>query len=137
MREPEFPDWVIKQRGRQHRDGSELGYLNRNRLIRRYARHMQSEGQLPTFAAIRSMLAFVDRGYSMKADQISRALSPLYRSKDAPLPKAPNGWPVSIEGRSYRSARSAAEEVGVSVQTVLRRIASKRPEWAQWVRSDG
>lgn len=137
MSETDFPDWIIEQRGRRHRDGSELGYLNRNRLVRRYARHLQSNGQPPTFAAIRSMLAFVDRDYSMKADQISRSLGPLYRSTDSPLAKAQNGWLVSIEGRSYRSARSAAEELGVSVQTVLRRIASDRPEWALWVRSDG
>ena len=136
MEEPDYPDWILEQRGRRHRDGDELGYLNRNKLIRRYARHLQTQGGRPTFAAIRSMLAFVDRGYSLRADQISRALAPLYRSKDAPLPKAPNGWPVSIEGKDYRSARSAAEAVGLSVQTVLRRVASDSPKWARWERSD-
>lgn len=130
----EYPAWIVDQRGRKHRDGDDAGYLNRSKLIRRYALHLQSKGRAPTFDAIRSMLQFVDRGYSLKADQISRALSPLYRSKTSRIPKAQNGWAVEIEGRTYSSARAASEAVGVSVQTVLRRIASDRAEWSRWNR---
>lgn len=134
MMDIDFPDWVIDQRGRRYRDGSEIGYLNRTKLIRRYARHLQNQGDQPTFAAIRAMLIFVDRGYSTKPDQISRALSSLYRSKVEPLPKAQNGWQVAIDGKDYASARGAAEELGISVQTVLRRIASNVPKWSNWQR---
>lgn len=132
--EQEYPVWIVEQRGRRHRDGNDAGYRNRNWLIRKYALHLQAEGRSPTFAAIRAMLRFVNRGYSLKADQISRALAPLYRSKTKPIAMAQNGWLVEIEGRAYPSARVASEAVGVSVQTVLRRIASDREEWSRWTR---
>lgn len=137
MSDPGFPDWLIEQKGRRYRDGAKGKYLGRDTLVRRYARHLQSLGEPVTHAAIRSMLAYVDRGYSMKADQISRALSALYHSEDRPLPKAQNGWPVTIEGRQYASARAAAEGQGISVQTVLRRVASAESRWSEWLREGG
>jgi len=132
--EEEYPDWIVEQRGRRYRGGENARFRNKARLIRQYALHLQAEGRTPTFEAIRSMLRFLDRGYSLKADQISRALAPLYRSKSYPVHKAQNGWLVQIEGKAYPSARTASEAMGVSVQTVLRRIASARPEWSKWRR---
>lgn len=87
-----------------------------------------------TLDVIRDMLRFVDRGYSLSADQISRALAPLY--KQGTIAKHANGSPVIIEGRRYRSIRAASEAEGVSPQTVINRIASDAGAWVGWHRAD-
>lgn len=124
-----YPSWLVAQRGKPYRSP---GYLNRNSLIRRYALHVRESGRDIGFEEVRQMLQFVDRGYSLEASQISRALAPLYRS--GKLAKAPNGAPVSIDGTTYPSNRAAAGALGISPQTVINRIRSDRAIWKGWQR---
>lgn len=129
--ENDFLDLLVDQLDKLRGDA---GYLNRTSLVRRYALYLRDEGHCVDFAAMRDMLAFVDRGYSMKPDQISRALASLYSATENPLERMQNGWIVSIEGVRYESARSAGDALGISVQTVTRRIRSAAPEWSAWRR---
>lgn len=125
----EWPDWLVQQRGKRRR---QPGYFSRRELTRRWVKHLRSQGLAVDHAAMRRMLAFVDRGYSLKPDQISRALAGFYKS--GTVAKMPNGKPVIIDGTSYPSARSAAEALGISPQTVLNRLASTDPQWVGWKR---
>ena len=129
----DYPDDLIQQRGKRYRAANQTGpYFKRSTLIVKFARHLKAQGKPVTHNAIKAMLTFMDRGYSLNADQISRALAGLY--SNGTIPRMPNGRPVVIEGKNFTSARSAAEALGLSPQTVLNRIASARPQWAGWTR---
>lgn len=131
----EYPKWLIEQRDRRYRGrATERGFKNRFTLTRLYADHLVKEGKPVTFEAIRAMLQFLNRDYKLGPQQISAALAIKYARKKNPLPKMPNGCPVSIDGAKYPSARSAADALCISPQTVLNRIASSRPKWAAWTR---
>jgi hypothetical protein len=135
----DYPEWLINQRGVAYRGSDKIvagsgPWQNRNRLVRRYARELAAGGRPVTLDVIRDMLRFVDRGYSLSADQISRALAPLY--KQGTIAKHANGSTVIIEGRRYRSIRAAAEAEGVSPQTVINRIASDAVAWVGWHHAD-
>lgn len=78
------------------------------------------------------MLRFVDRGYSLAPDQISRALAPLYENDR--IGRYANGCQVFVDGCAYRSIRAAAAAKGVSPQTVLNRITSSAEAWKGWKR---
>ncbi|KQM12985.1 hypothetical protein ASE49_13370 [Novosphingobium sp. Leaf2] len=80
------------------------------------------------------MLRYVDRGYSLKADQISRALRNRYA--DETVPRYTNSTTVVIEGQQHRSIRAAAEVHDVSPQTVINRIKSKDAKWKGWRRAE-
>lgn len=126
-----YPAWLIEQRGKQYRAANHTGvYFRRSTLIINFAEHLKEQGRPITLEAIRAMLQFVERGYSLHTDQISRALAGMYKNNT--IPKMPNGRPVTIDGEQYPSARSAAEAYGISPQTVLNRIGNDRPKWAGW-----
>lgn len=108
--------------------------LSRKALVMAYAQHLLDRGERATTKAMRELLEATGRGYSLKADQISFALGPLYRS--GRIPKQPNGNPVVVEGERFVSANAAAERHGVARQTVLNRIKSDRPRWAGWRMAD-
>lgn len=127
----DYPDWLLEQRGKRYRAANQRGvYFKRSTLIVKYARHLKAQAKPVTHDAIRAMLRFVERDYSMHADQISAALAGLYAN--GTIPKMPNGRPIVIDGQNFPSARSAAEALGISPQTVLNRIASARPKWDGW-----
>ena len=129
----EFTKELIKQREWKYRGrATEAGFKGRDSLTKRYANHLVKEGKPVTFEAIRAMLQFLNRGYSLGPQQISAALASQYHREKNPLPKMPNGKPVCIEGAEYPSARSAAEALGISPQTVLNRIASTKPTLTGW-----
>ena len=107
-------------------------WLDRDTLVRKFASHLVASGSPVTIAAIRDMLRFVDRGYSLRTDQISRALAPLYASQK--VARYPNGAPVLVDGDEYPSIRAAAEAKRISPQTVINRIASDSPQWTGWQR---
>lgn len=125
---------IESQRGVRYRNGAygKLGgnWENRDTLVRRYADHLSAHGRAVTIDSIREMLVAVDRGYSLNADQISRALASRYRQ--GRIAKQANGDPVLIDGQRYKSARSAADDLGISPQTVLNRIRSEREKWQGW-----
>jgi hypothetical protein len=122
-----WPDWLVKQRGKAYRAP---GYMSRRLLIREWVSHLKATDCNVTHSAIRNMLLFVDRGYSLKPDQISFALKGHYRS--GAVPKMPNGRPVMVDGEAFLSARAAAARLRVSPQTVLNRIASSDERWSGW-----
>lgn len=131
----EYPQWLVEQRQWRYRGrSSDPRFKSRRNLTRRYVDHLMEIGQPVTFEAIRSMLKYLNRDYKLGPQQISGDLTVKYARKDNPLPKMPNGCPVSIDGAAYPSARSAAEALGISPQTVLNRIASARPQWTGWTR---
>lgn len=134
----DFPEWLRNQRGIRYRGQDQIPpgkgpWLNRNKLIRRYADDLIAANQPVSLEAIRAMLRFVDRGYSLNADQIGRALRSRYA--DGRVPKFTNATGVVIDGRRYRSIRAAATGESVSPQTVINRIESKRHEWRGWRRA--
>ncbi len=129
----DFPELLEKQRGWQYRGrATEAGFVSRSSMTKRYVEHLMEIGHPVDFETIRRMLKYLDRGYELGAQQICADLTLKYHRKDNPLPKMPNGKPVCIEGAEYPSARSAAEALGISPQTVLNRIASPRPKWTGW-----
>lgn len=134
----DFLEKLARQRGVRYLSEryDQFGGLwqNRRKLIREYAGHLNASGHDVTFVAIREMLRSVDRGYSLKPDQISSALAVLYKSGE--VRRQPKGRPVKIAGTKYPSARRAAEEFGVSPQTVLNRIKSDRETWKDWRHAD-
>lgn len=130
-----YPDWLraqcgVRYRGEQWKALGTAGWQNRDNLIRKYAMYLQSLGRPVTLDALREMLQFVDRGYSLGADQISRALARLYARGE--LPRYPNGATVRVGDREYRSIRQAAREFKISPQTVINRSNSSKDEWGSW-----
>ena len=131
----EYPQWLIEQRQLRYRGrASDPRFKSRRNLTRRYVDHLMEIGEPVTFQAIRKMLTYLSRDYKLGPQQICGDLASRYARKSNALPKMPNGRPVSIEGAEYTSARSAAEALGISPQTVLNRIASARPKWTGWTR---
>lgn len=133
-----MPEWLRAQRGFRYqergRDGERKDWIKRREIVRRYVEHLQQTDRAVTAAAVRQVLAYVDRGYSLSSAQISKSLAP-YRRRGLAQPYQ-NGSAVVIAGQFYRSARVAAEALGVSPQTVLNRVASGRDEWRDWRKSD-
>ena len=125
-----WPEWLVQQRDKRRR---QPGYFSRRALTRRWVKELKANGREVTHDAIREMLAFLDRGYSLKPDQISRSLAGFYKS--GAVSRMPNGHLVKIEGQCYPSARAAAEAHSVSPQTVLNRTASTDPKWSAWKRT--
>jgi len=108
--------------------------MGRLRMIRRYADELSAAGRPVTTEVIRKMLTYLDRGYSLKADQIGFALRQRYAN--GAVAKYTNSTAVVIEGKRHRSIRAAAEAEGVSPQTVINRIRSNDPKWRRWRRED-
>lgn len=132
---PAYPEWLINQRGMRYRSQGQIslgagGWFDRDTLVGKYADHLLALGEPVTLTTIRSMLRFVDRGYSLKADQIGRALRSRYA--DGRIPKFTNASTVVIDGRRYGGIRVAATREGVSPQTVINRVKSDKREWKGW-----
>lgn len=122
-----FPTWIVEQRELNRGDPR---YRGRRYIIRKYALDCASQGIPASFDEYRSVLRFLDRGYSLKDDQISAELGVHYRS--GKVQRQPRGRSVLIDGVEYRSARAASEAIEVSHQTVRRRVASNEPKWSEW-----
>jgi hypothetical protein len=123
----DLPSWIIEQRGLLRGDPR---YKSRRFILRTYAIDRAAMDIAVSFEEYRAVLRFLDRGYSLKDDQISAVLGSLYRS--GKLPRQPRGRPIVIDGVEYRSARAASEMIGVSHQTVMRRVKRDTPEWSDW-----
>lgn len=106
--------------------------MGRLRIIRRYADELSAAGRPVTIEVIREMLTYLDRGYSLKADQIGFALRQRY--VNGAVAKYTNSTAVVIEGRRHRSIRAAAQAEGISPQTVINRIRSNDAKWKRWQR---
>ena len=126
-----LPADLKKQRGLTR---SSPGFMNRDVMTQFYAKHASKSGEPATVDDIRALLVWVDRGYSLKIDQISRALAYSYRSGRVDKYTS-NGQPGLIDGTKFSTVRKAGQSLGVSPQTVLNRIKSDRPEWAGWQRA--
>lgn len=122
-----YPDWLLSQKGLARGD---KGRLSRLRLIREYAKHLLQQDREVTLDVIREMLTFVDRGYSLKADQIGFALAPYYRNGQ--VQRHTNSSAVMVDGLLYRGLRAAAKAKGVWPQTVSNRIKSEDAQWSEW-----
>lgn len=132
-----YPEWLRNQRGFRYRGHGQFPsgfgpWMNRTRIIRRYADEFSTAGQLVTIKMIREMLIYLDRGYSLKADQIGFALRGRYSSHT--IAKYTNATTVVIDRQRHRSIRAAAETLGVSPQTVINRINSQDRKWKGWRR---
>lgn len=126
-----LPTKLQSQRGLT---SSDADYLNRTSLVRRYAKHLIDQGERVTLDKVRELLVWVDRGYSLKADQIAFALRGYYERGEVDRYSS-NGQPVLIDGTRFSTVRKAGQSLGISPQTVLNRIKSDRPEWAGWQRA--
>lgn len=105
--------------------------MNRVKEAQACADAMIARGERVTIGAIRDHLQGLDRGYSLKADQISFALQ--HHRNAGKVERWTNGRRVQVNGKVYRSIRQAAEnERNVSVNTVYKRISSKHPKFRGW-----
>src|SRR3990167_1373686 len=134
-----YPDWLRKQRGFRYRGHDQIPsgsgpWMNRTRITRRYADALVAAGQPVTIDVVREMLRYLDRGYSLKPDQIGFALRSRYA--DDTITKYTNATAVVIDGERHRGIRAAAEALGVSPQTIINRIESADLKWERWRRGN-
>jgi hypothetical protein len=127
MKTDSWPAWLVEQRRFPARA---KGAWSRRELTRRWVKHLLDHDRPVTHDAIREMLRFVDRGYSLEPDQISRSLHGFFES--GRVTKMPNGRPLIVDGIHYPSALQASEAHGVTRQTVLNRAASEDQRWRDW-----
>ena len=130
--DPEIlPEDLRMQRGLPR---SSHRYIRRPSLVRQYVNLLISRGTPVTVERVRELLVWVDRDYSLKIDQIGKDL--VYHYRDGRVDRyTSNGQPVLIDGTKFSTVRKAGQSLGVSPQTVLNRINSDDPKWADWRRA--
>lgn len=120
----------FRYRDRGQPDRRPAGWHSRRAIVRDYVDHVTSTGDKATHQGLIDILTAMDRDYSLTTAQISKSLAS--HRKTGKAQPYPNGYQLMIDAQLFRSARVAAEAIGVSPQTVLNRIASDDPKWARW-----